>query len=205
MSSPLLPSLPILPGPDLPSWLKGLLHGTHDGHHCSTNTPLPTMVVGQAMAPSFCSGPGDGLDLRMPSSIFMRVLSGAGLGWAGGEPGPALAQDALEAAPCSARGGFWGISHAYPSYGTGERWQFKQPPQPCELALCGTILVQLTARNPSDLWLQAPVIAAVLWYLAGVAEQANRWAGTCQRPSCARQRACDELQSSGSPACQVHL
>lgn len=87
-------------------------------------------------------------------------------GWAGDEPGFALAQDVLESAPCSARGGFWGISYAYPSYGTGERWQFKQPPQPRELALCRAVPVQLTGRNLSDLWLWARVIPSALRYLA---------------------------------------
>jgi len=138
-----------------------------------------------------------------PANTQLHLYGGPVRGW--DEPGFALAQDVLAAAPCSAREGFWGISRAYPSHGTGERWQFKQPSQPCELALCRAVAVQLAAGNLSDLWQWARVIPAVLWYLAQVPAWVKWWVDTCQRPGCARQQACDELQSSSSSACQVHL
>lgn len=55
---------------------------SHYRHHCSasTNTPLPTVMVRQAGPAPLCLGPGAGLDLLMPSSIFPGVLLGAGLG-----------------------------------------------------------------------------------------------------------------------------
>lgn len=81
--------------------------------------------------------------------------------------GFALAQDVLEAVPFNARGGFWGTRHAYPSNGTGEMWQVKQPPQPCEMSPCGSVLVAVSI--PSDLWLWTPVMPAALWYMAQVA------------------------------------
>lgn len=150
MSSPLSSTFPILPGPVLPSWLGGLLCSTHDVHHSSASTNC---------TPSRCGGePGSSTIILLRTrgwlglaNAQLHLYRGPARGWAGDKSGFALAQDVLEAASCSARGGFWVISHAYPSYGTGERWKFKQAPQPCELALCRAVPVQLTARNPSDL------------------------------------------------------
>lgn len=55
---------------------------SHYGHHCSasTNTPLPTAMVVQAgRAQPLCLGPGPGLELLMPSTIFPGVLLRAGM------------------------------------------------------------------------------------------------------------------------------
>lgn len=80
----LSPSLPIPPGPALPSQIGGHLHSTHDGCHCSasTNAPLPGAVVGQAPAPSLCLGTRGWLG---PANAHLHLYRDPTRGWAWGQ------------------------------------------------------------------------------------------------------------------------
>lgn len=122
------------------------------------------VVVDRAPAASPCLGPGPGLHLLMPISIFTKVLQGAGA-----ELG--FVVDILKVTFCSAKEGVWGTGPAYPCYDTGESWQLKQPLQPRELALCRSTMVQLTTGNSQDLELWACVIPLALCFLAQTAAQ----------------------------------
>lgn len=131
-SSP-LPSVTLPPHATWPCPLTsrpwGFLHRTHDEHHHSamTDSPLTT----------YCTTP---LGFGSAANAQLHIYRGPARGWPGNKPGFAPTHGMLEAALCSADGGFCG---------TGERWPFQQPTQPCQLALCnraqehcGTLLKQ---------------------------------------------------------------